>query len=74
MGNTRKSTDDDGNRVIDWESQNGEVTHTKIIDGERKGEHTGYDRTTGRSFYAGHNYTRVGDSDNSADDSNDSDK
>ncbi len=57
MGKSRYSSDERGEKV-DWESQNGEVTHTKYTSGELKGEHIGYDRITGRSFYAGHDYVR----------------
>ncbi len=61
----RRSSDENGEKV-DWESQNGEVTHTKYISGELKGEHMGYDRITGRSFYAGHDYVRAKDQESSS--------
>lgn len=70
MGKQRYSSDERGDKV-DWESQNGEVTHTKYISGELKGEHIGYDRITGRSFYAGHDYVRGSTQEQSPDSSSD---
>jgi|GEM_PF-4792747 len=50
----------------------GGVTHTKYTSGELAGEHVGYDRDTGRSFYAGHNYVRERNQEKSNDSSNSS--
>lgn len=66
MGKTRYSGD-----KKDWESLNGEVTHTKSTSGELEGEHIGYDRITGRSFYAGHDYVRERDQEQSSESASD---